>query len=126
MIIPVITDADAMLTLLRVDAANRAVVYFEPSDDDDGRPCVAEVNGRFRALRVLGWLSNDGSAKTLCNAAFDACLAAARGDNTEAYRSLPLVYGPYCGTWVLSEHPAAFTDDPAAPSESARSRLHVS
>jgi hypothetical protein len=108
-----IADADAMLSLLRADPAERAVLCLDSDDDNFGKSCIAEVSAKFLPLRVLAWLTDDGSAKILCDAAVDAALKAADGD-TVASRSLPLVYGPHCGTWVLPEHPAAFTDGPAA------------
>jgi Domain of unknown function (DUF4145) len=94
---PRISDAADMLRLLRINPAKRAVVYANMPDDEYGR-CVAEVDARVCAVRVLAWL-DDGSATLLLDAAYKADF----GGDTTAWAALPLRYGPCCSTWVLPE-----------------------
>jgi hypothetical protein len=98
---PRISDVTDMLRLLQIDPAKRAVVYTDMHDDEYGR-CVAEVDARLRAVRILAWL-DDGSATLLMDAAYEADC----GGDTAAWAALPLRYGPYCSTWVLPQSPIA-------------------
>jgi hypothetical protein len=63
-------------------------------------PAVADIG-------VAGdvWIDKTGPAYELLDKAYDADLAC----DASAWAALPLRYGPYCSTWVLSEHPHATT-----------------
>jgi hypothetical protein len=63
-------------------------------DGDPGRP-----------IRPIARIDDTGPARELLNEAYDADVT---GD-ASAWAALPLRYGPYCSTWVLSEHPQAST-----------------
>jgi hypothetical protein len=101
--IPTIRDGGELLILLQESPLTRAVAYVEGNlavcDCSDGDPA--------RSTRPIAWVDDTGSARELLGKAYDADLA---GDAT-AWAALPLRYGPYCSTWVLSEHPKA----PAKP-----------
>ncbi len=97
-----ITDAEEMLSLLRDDPGNRAVAYVRNGDDDYERALV-EVNSSCLPKRWLAWLSDEGTAHDLLEAAYDADCKA----DSAAWAALPLRYGPYCSTWVLAESPHA-------------------
>jgi hypothetical protein len=101
---PTISDVAEMLRLLRIDPANRAVVYIDTPDDSYGTRCVAEVDAHLRPSRVLAWL-DEGTAAGLLDAAYNADCEG----NTVEWANLPLRYGPYCSTWVLPESPVAPT-----------------
>ena len=96
--IPTIHDVGEMLVLLRDSPPTRAVAYvghdLAVCDCTNGNPA-----------RPIAWIDDTGSARELLNKAYDADLA---GD-TSVWAALPLRYGPYCSTWVLSEHPDAPT-----------------
>jgi hypothetical protein len=94
-----IRDVAELLVLLRESLPTRAVAYAgdhlavcDCADGDPGRP-----------TRPIAWIEVTGSARELLNEAYDADFA---GD-ASAWAALPLRYGPYCSTWVLSEHPKA-------------------
>jgi hypothetical protein len=88
---PTISDVAEMLRLLRIDPANRAVVYIDTPDDSYGTRCVAEVDAHLRPSRVLAWL-DEGTAAGLLDAAYNADCEG----NTVEWANLPLRYGPYC------------------------------
>jgi hypothetical protein len=96
--IPTICDVGELLTLLRDNLPARAVAYV----GDDLAVCDC-ANGNPAC--PVAWIDDTGSARELLNKAYDADLA---GD-ASAWAALPLRYGPYCSTWVLSEHPKAPT-----------------
>lgn len=96
--IPTIRDVGELLVLLRDSLPARAVAYV------GGDLAVCDcANGN--SARPIAWIDDTGSARELLNKAYDADLA---GD-ASAWAALPLRYGPYCSTWVLSEHPKAPT-----------------
>jgi hypothetical protein len=96
--IPTIHEVAELLFLLRDGLSNRAVAYvghdLAVCECADGTP-----------PRPIAWIGDTGSARELLNKAYDADFA---GD-TSVWVALPLRYGPYCSTWVLSEHPKAPT-----------------
>jgi hypothetical protein len=96
--IPTIHDVAELLVLLRDSLPTRAVAYV----GHDLAVCDC-ANGN--PPRPIAWIDDTGSARELLNRAYDADLA---GD-TSVWAALPLRYGPYCSTWVLSEHPKAPT-----------------
>jgi len=94
-------DAGELLVLLREKLTARAVAYVGEAlavcDCANGNPA--------RPTRVIALIDDTGPARELLNKAYDADLA---GD-AAAWAAIPLRYGPYCSTWVLSEHPKAPT-----------------
>jgi hypothetical protein len=96
--IPTIHDVGELLVLLRDSVPTRAVAYV----GHDLAVCDC-ANGY--PARPITWIDDTGSARELLNKAYDADFA---GD-TSVWAALPLRYGPYCSTWVLSEHPKAPT-----------------
>jgi hypothetical protein len=97
--IPRIRNVGKLLVLLRESPLTRAVAYVEGAlavcdcaDGDPGHP-----------TRPIAWIDDTGGARELLNEAYDADVD---GD-AAAWAALPLRYGPYCSTWVLSEHPKA-------------------
>ncbi len=96
--IPTIYDVGELLLLLRESLSTRAVAYL----GNDLAVCDC-ANGE--PAHPIAWINETGSARELLDKAYDADLA---GDASE-WAALPLRYGPYCSTWVLSEHPKAPT-----------------
>ena len=96
--IPTIHDVGELLVLLRDSLPTRVVAYVghDLAVCDCANGCPA---------RPIAWIDDTGSARKLLNKAYDADFA---GD-TSVWAALPLRYGPYCSTWVLSEHPKAPT-----------------
>jgi|SRR6516164_896412 hypothetical protein len=99
--IPRIRNIGKLLVLLRESPLTRAVAYVEGNlavcdcaNGDPGKP-----------TRPLAWIDDTGPARELLNKAYDADVAR----DASAWAALPLRYGPYCSTWVLSEHPKAAT-----------------
>ncbi len=99
--IPTIHDAGELLVLLRESALTRAVTYIE------GKVAVCECadNDPAFPIRPVAWIDNIGTARDLLDKAYDADQLRRRS----AWAVLPLRYGPYCSTWVLSDHPKAPT-----------------
>jgi hypothetical protein len=104
----IITDADALLAMLRETPARRAV---EMRHDED-RPAVREYKAEgFSRGRFLAMIEKDGTANELLDRAYYANFQR----DAETWARLPLRYGPFCSMWVLPEHPKApqkpFDDD---------------
>jgi hypothetical protein len=99
--IPTIRDIGELLVLLRESLLTRAVAYIE----DELAVCDCADGNPARPTRPIAWIDETGPARELLNKAYDADLAR----DASAWASLPLRYGPYCSTWVLSEHPHAAT-----------------
>jgi hypothetical protein len=96
----IITDAEELLALLRENPARRAV---ELRHDED-RPAVREYKGDgFKRGCFLAMIEEDGTANELLYRAYNASF----DGEAETWARLPLRYGPFCGTWVLPEHPEA-------------------
>ena len=99
--ISTIREVEELLLLLRESVRTRVVAYVGDAvavcdcvDGDPGRP-----------IRPIAWIDDTGPARELLNEAYDADVA----PDASAWAALPLRYGPYCSTWVLSEHPQAAT-----------------
>jgi hypothetical protein len=99
--IPIIRDVSELLGLLRERLHTRAVSYIK----DDLAVCDCADGNPGRPTRPIAWIDETGTARELLNKAYDADVAC----NASAWAALPLRYGPYCSTWVLSEHPQAAT-----------------
>ena len=99
--IPTIRDIGELLVLLREDPLTRAVAYI----NDDLAVCDCADGDPGRPIRPITWIDDTGPARELLNKAYDADLTR----DASAFAALPLRYGPYCSTWVLSEHPRAAT-----------------
>lgn len=101
--IATISDTNELLVILREDLRARAVAYVGEDlavcDCADGNP--AQLTG------VIAWIDDAGAARELLDKAYDADCSS----DAAAWATLPLRHGPYCSTWVLSEHPQA----PAKP-----------
>jgi len=98
-----ITDAEALLAMLRENPARRAV---EMRDDEEA-PAVREYKAEdFKRGRFLAMIEC-GTANELLERAYNASF----NKDAAAWASLPLRYGPFCSIWVLPEHPEA----PQAP-----------
>jgi hypothetical protein len=98
---PTIRSVDELLVLLREGLLTRAVAYV----GDDLAVCDCADGDPGRPIRSIAWIDSTGSARELLNRAYDADLAR----DASVWAALPLRYGPYCSTWVLSEHPQAAT-----------------
>jgi hypothetical protein len=97
--IPTIRDVGELLGNLRENVATRAIVYV-----GDKLAVCEWVNGDpAHAARTIAWIDNSGSARELLNKSYDADVSS----DVSVWAALPLRYGPYCSTWVLSEHPKA-------------------
>jgi hypothetical protein len=99
--IPTIRDIGELLVLLRESLHTRAVAYIE----NDLAICDCADGNPGRPTRPIAWIDETGPARELLNKAYDADVAR----DASAWAALPLRYGPYCSTWVLSEHPQAAT-----------------
>lgn len=99
--LPTIREVGELLALLRESLLTRAVTYVE----DDIAVCHCADGDPGRPTRVIAWIDKTGPAYELLDKAYDADLAC----DASAWAALPLRYGPYCSTWVLSEHPHATT-----------------
>lgn len=99
--ISTIREAGDLLILLRERASMRAVAYI----GDAIAVCDCEDGDPARPIRPIAWIDDTGLARDLLNKAYDADVAR----DASAWGVLPLRYGPYCSTWVLSEHPKACT-----------------
>jgi hypothetical protein len=99
--ISTIREVEELLLLLRESLRTRVVAYV--GDDVAVCDCVAGDPGR--PIRPLARIDDTGPTRELLDEAYDADVA---GD-AFAWAALPLRYGPYCSTWVLSEHPQAST-----------------
>ena len=95
--IATISNATELLVLLREKLPIRAVAYVR----GDIAVCDCANGDPARPTGPIAWIDDTGSARELLNKAYDAAIA---GD-IAAWAALPLRYGPYCSTWVLSEHP---------------------
>jgi hypothetical protein len=99
--IPTIRAVGELLVLLRERLDMRAVSYIE----GDLAVCDCADGNPGRPTRAVAWIDEAGPARELLNKAYDADVAR----DVSAWAALPLRYGPYCSTWVLSEHPQATT-----------------
>ena len=99
--IPTIRDIGELLVLLRESLLTRAVAYI----DDDLAVCDCADGDPGRPTRPIAWIDDTGPARELLNKAYDADV----DRDASTWAALPLRYGPYCSTWVLSEHPQAAT-----------------
>jgi hypothetical protein len=97
--IPTIRDVGELLVLLRERLHTRAVSYIE----DDLAVCDCADGDPGCPTRLIAWIDETGPARELLNKAYDADV----GRDASSWAALPLRYGPYCSTWVLSEHPQA-------------------
>jgi hypothetical protein len=92
--IPTLRDAGESPVLLRESMHTRAVTFVANKvavcDCRDGDPA--------NPTRAIAWIDDMGSARDLLNKAYDADVAR----DLSAWAALPLRYGPYCSTWVLS------------------------
>lgn len=79
----------------------RAVSYI----DDDLAVCDCADGNPGRPTRLIAWIDETGPARELLNKAYEADVAR----DASSWAALLLRYGPYCSTWVLSEHPQAAT-----------------
>jgi hypothetical protein len=95
--IPTIGNVSELLVLLRESLPTRAIAYL----GDNLAVCDCADGDPARPTRVIALIDDMGPARELLNKAYDADIA---GD-ISAWTALPLRYGPYCSTWVLSEHP---------------------
>jgi hypothetical protein len=99
--IPTIRDVRELLVFLRESVSKRAVAYV----GGDLAVCDCAEGSLARPTRPLAWIDHTGTASELLNKAYEADIAS----DASAWAALPLRYGPYCSTWVLSEHPQAPT-----------------
>ena len=53
----IVADAGVMLSLLRFAPAKRVATRLQPNGEDEERLYIANVDDRFRPLRVLAWLT---------------------------------------------------------------------
>jgi hypothetical protein len=97
--IPTIRDVGELLVLLRESPLTRAVAYVE----GDHAVCDCANGDPGCPTRTIACIDNTGPARELLTKAYDADIAC----DASAWAALPLRYGPYCSTWVLSEHPQA-------------------
>ena len=79
----------------------RAVAYA----GDDLAICDCADGDPARPTRPIALIDDTGPARELLNKAYDADV----DRDASTWAALPLRYGPYCSTWVLSEHPQAPT-----------------
>lgn len=99
--IPTIRDVRELLVLLRESLPTRVVAYVK----DGLAVCDCAQGDAGRPTRPIAWIDDTGAARVLLNKAYDADLAR----DMSAWTALPVRYGPYCSTWVVSEHPQAAT-----------------
>jgi hypothetical protein len=97
--IPTIHDVGELIALLRERVAMRAVAYV----GDDLAVCECVDGDPAQSARTIAWIDDSGSARDLLNKSYDADVSS----DASVWATLPLRYGPYCSTWVLSEHPKA-------------------
>lgn len=103
-----IFTVEQLIAALRHVPQRRAVSCIETATGhgdypDDPYPAVLEYpsdDPRGEA-RFIAWVVDDSEARKLLDLAYDADC---RCDH-EKWAELPLRHGPYCGTWVLPEHP---------------------
>lgn len=99
--IPTIRDVGELLVLLRESLPTGVVTYV----GDDLAVCHCAEGDPAQPTHLLAWIDDTGPARELLNKAYDADAAG----NAAVWAALPLRYGPYCSTWVLSKHPQAPT-----------------
>jgi hypothetical protein len=99
--IPTIHQVGELLGLLREGLLTRAVAYI----GDNLAVCDCADANSGRPTRPIAWIDETGPARELLNKAYDADV----DNDAAAWAALSLRYGPFCSTWLLSEHPQAPT-----------------
>ena len=92
--VPTIRDISQLLALLRESLPTRAVSYMR----NDLGVCDSAEGDPAHPTRMIALIEDTGTARELLTKACDADL----GGDASAWAALPLRYGPYCSTWVLS------------------------